>query len=119
MVQEHQSRNVRSRAGQWLPGVVAWVLRAGRPMALWPGAVPPRVLRRLGLTRGRLSLADSRCRRCFQHGPRVVAVHGAGIADDDPGDGRTRSEEHTSELQSRRDLVCRLLLEKKKKKKST
>src|SRR5690349_24015696 len=27
-----------------------------------------------------------------------------------------RSEEHTSELQSRRDLVCRLLLEKKKKK---
>src|SRR5690349_24132443 len=29
-----------------------------------------------------------------------------------------RSEEHTSELQSRRDLVCRLLLEKKKKKNS-
>src|SRR5437868_11507126 len=28
-----------------------------------------------------------------------------------------RSEEHTSELQSRFDLVCRLLLEKKKKKK--
>src|SRR5204862_8110681 len=28
---------------------------------------------------------------------------------------QTRSEEHTSELQSRRDLVCRLLLEKKKK----
>src|SRR5438874_6131970 len=27
----------------------------------------------------------------------------------------TRSEEHTSELQSRRDLVCRLLLEKKRK----
>src|SRR2546421_2581301 len=28
---------------------------------------------------------------------------------------RWRSEEHTSELQSRSDLVCRLLLEKKKK----
>src|SRR5699024_12693660 len=28
---------------------------------------------------------------------------------------QTRSEEHTSELQSRFDLVCRLLLEKKKK----
>src|SRR5438874_5892346 len=27
---------------------------------------------------------------------------------------KDRSEEHTSELQSRRDLVCRLLLEKKK-----
>src|SRR3712207_7309129 len=30
--------------------------------------------------------------------------------------GRVRSEEHTSELQSRQYLVCRLLLEKKKKK---
>src|SRR5690349_23089064 len=39
-------------------------------------------------------------------GARRVARAGA-----DP-----RSEEHTSELQSRRDLVCRLLLEKKKKK---
>src|SRR5204862_7348706 len=38
--------------------------------------------------------------------------HGGGIRD-----FRRRSEEHTSELQSRRDLVCRLLLEKKKKKK--
>src|SRR5205814_8862972 len=34
-----------------------------------------------------------------------------------PG-GRHRSEEHTSELQSLRHLVCRLLLEKKKKKKN-
>src|SRR5438132_6000625 len=31
----------------------------------------------------------------------------------------TRSEEHTSELQSHSDLVCRLLLEKKKKTKKT
>src|SRR5690606_41783763 len=31
------------------------------------------------------------------------------------GAGSTRSEEHTSELQSRENLVCRLLLEKKKK----
>src|SRR2546422_5496315 len=31
------------------------------------------------------------------------------------GSGRRRSEEHTSELQSRLHLVCRLLLEKKKK----
>src|SRR5438034_7384053 len=31
----------------------------------------------------------------------------------------TRSEEHTSELQSHSDLVCRLLLEKKKKKQPT
>src|SRR5690606_41911846 len=32
------------------------------------------------------------------------------------GTGSCRSEEHTSELQSRENLVCRLLLEKKKKK---
>src|SRR2546422_3798303 len=32
---------------------------------------------------------------------------------------QVRSEEHTSELQSRLHLVCRLLLEKKKKKKTT
>src|SRR5258708_27248886 len=31
-----------------------------------------------------------------------------------PGNGRNRSEEHTSELQSPDHLVCRLLLEKKK-----
>src|SRR3712207_7754090 len=34
-----------------------------------------------------------------------------------PSHAMTRSEEHTSELQSRQYLVCRLLLEKKKKKK--
>src|SRR5690349_23630620 len=38
----------------------------------------------------------------------VVLVRRVRLAED-------RSEEHTSELQSRRDLVCRLLLEKKKK----
>src|SRR5207302_9394392 len=34
---------------------------------------------------------------------------------DEDGDLGLRSEEHTSELQSRENLVCRLLLEKKKK----
>src|SRR2546427_5169600 len=33
-----------------------------------------------------------------------------------PGTGPNRSEEHTSELQSQSNLVCRLLLEKKKNK---
>src|SRR5258707_4322824 len=35
------------------------------------------------------------------------------------GPAKPRSEEHTSELQSRQYLVCRLLLEKKKKQKYT
>src|SRR5690349_24816735 len=42
----------------------------------------------------------------------IVDTERRGVPNDVPG----RSEEHTSELQSRRDLVCRLLLEKKKKK---
>src|SRR2546427_7321475 len=36
-----------------------------------------------------------------------------------PAASRLRSEEHTSELQSQSNLVCRLLLEKKKKKNNT
>src|SRR5438034_3333488 len=43
---------------------------------------------------------------------------GQGIGGEDELDG-SRSEEHTSELQSHSDLVCRLLLEKKKKKTSS
>src|SRR3712207_7912829 len=39
--------------------------------------------------------------------------------DDPPERDRRRSEEHTSELQSRQYLVCRLLLEKKKKEHKT
>src|SRR5690606_41117238 len=43
--------------------------------------------------------------------PRPARVGIVGL-----GGGSQRSEEHTSELQSRENLVCRLLLEKKKKK---
>src|SRR3712207_8991659 len=46
---------------------------------------------------------------------RVVADRAArDQVDPDPLHGEGRSEEHTSELQSRQYLVCRLLLEKKK-----
>src|SRR5450432_4273969 len=43
-----------------------------------------------------------------------AGIAGVGAELDAQAD-RRRSEEHTSELQSRSDLVCRLLLEKKKK----
>src|SRR2546429_7137614 len=43
--------------------------------------------------------------------------HSSMVSDDRAGQ-RARSEEHTSELQSRLHLVCRLLLEKKKHKQS-
>src|SRR3712207_8586005 len=52
----------------------------------------------------------------FQDHPGIEGGDGgAGVADE----GLQRSEEHTSELQSRQYLVCRLLLEKKKKNNST
>src|SRR3712207_8222750 len=57
-----------------------------------------------------------------QHLRSVHAHEGVGVdvgQRDRPGDEHppqpARSEEHTSELQSRQYLVCRLLLEKKKK----
>src|SRR2546426_5326459 len=46
-------------------------------------------------------------RTLFEDGVRTVAIAA--------GQGAVRSEEHTSELQSPCNLVCRLLLEKKKK----
>src|SRR5437667_3332026 len=42
--------------------------------------------------------------------------YGCTAVDGETAGGPVRSEEHTSELQSHHDLVCRLLLEKKKKK---
>src|SRR5438034_6668188 len=57
--------------------------------------------------RGDLPRAHARARRRRRRGPGRPAalLH----------DGTGRSEEHTSELQSHSDLVCRLLLEKKNK----
>src|SRR3989449_10061984 len=72
-----------------------------------------------------LSLHDalpisSRDARKLRVGASAVAVGGTPVPPPPPGRPaaiislRVRSEEHTSELQSRLHLVCRLLLEKKK-----
>src|SRR5699024_12299238 len=65
------------------------------------GSTPPRPRPR---GRGRASCSAPRSARCWPRTPsrprRTTAPS-------------TRSEEHTSELQSRFDIVCRLLLEKK------
>src|SRR2546430_10479871 len=50
--------------------------------------------------------------RLLRPDSQAVPEGGEGVAD--RGGGRQRSEEHTSELQSQSNLVCRLLLEKKK-----
>src|SRR2546422_5119746 len=49
-------------------------------------------------------------------GDTVEPADHLGVLNGVPGIAGFRSEEHTSELQSRLHLVCRLLLEKKKKK---
>src|SRR3712207_7949292 len=54
-----------------------------------------------GEPRGRAQVPAAACMK------PIVLLHGWGMSS-------TRSEEHTSELQSRQYLVCRLLLEKKK-----
>src|SRR6266496_6655897 len=54
-----------------------------------------------------LPICDAECDSCREN--HRADVHHA----------HRRSEEHTSELQSRRDLVCRLLLEKKQKQNKT
>src|SRR3712207_8859698 len=51
------------------------------------------------------------------HGDEVDAGHALGQQPAAQLRGHLRSEEHTSELQSRQYLVCRLLLEKKKQNK--
>src|SRR5260370_26266173 len=46
---------------------------------------------------------------------QVARITAGGNLEQPPWCGTSRSEEHTSELQSHLNLVCRLLLEKKKK----
>src|SRR2546427_5441101 len=56
---------------------------------------------------------DTRHALAIGHGPVLQASFGGQVL---RGMRYIRSEEHTSELQSQSNLVCRLLLEKKKKK---
>src|SRR3712207_7637111 len=73
------------------------------PISVWPRSPSPVAAMKLrtALTRRRNRLTRT---RCAARPP--TSRSGASI--------RRRSEEHTSELQSRQYLVCRLLLEKKK-----
>src|SRR3712207_8430642 len=64
--------------------------------------------------------ARRKSRRFCRHAARRIGAPGEDAGDDRAHRGlevraRPRSEEHTSELQSRQYLVCRLLLEKKTK----
>src|SRR2546428_9398101 len=70
-----------------------------------------RIQRFFDRSRQAMHLVDEQDITLLQRGEDGGEV--AGVAQDGP-----RSEEHTSELQSRSDLVCRLLLEKKKRHRS-
>src|SRR5437762_10377525 len=63
----------------------------------------PRLRKEAAIGSGRMALDRGRTQRRFWRSPRPQRNH------------QERSEEHTSELQSPMYLVCRLLLEKKKK----
>src|SRR5438034_8495067 len=87
----------------------SWVQHApGRPLGRlrWPLTEPRLHETRLALSRRTESPYISAGSRGEQECPALAAGHAA----------MYRSEEHTSELQSHSDLVCRLLLEKKNKK---
>src|SRR3712207_7133050 len=63
-----------------------------------------------------LSLHDALPIYCGSAGQQPLMHRVLPVGDDRLAVGVCRSEEHTSELQSRQYLVCRLLLEKKKNK---
>src|SRR5947209_15640021 len=63
---------------------------------------------------GQLGCRSRRKRREISTEPALRRHYFAGIVDSEGGGMKPRSEEHTSELQSRQYLVCRLLLEKNK-----
>src|SRR2546421_2015940 len=66
--------------------------------------------------RSKASRADAKSRLIFDNSPSCCNdKRSRGNASSTRRMSLQRSEEHTSELQSRSDLVCRLLLEKKKK----
>src|SRR2546422_4386280 len=58
---------------------------------------------------------DAKAKELRRWGDRVITLGKQGTLHARRRAGALRSEEHTSELQSRLHLVCRLLLEKKKK----
>src|SRR2546427_5385192 len=71
----------------------------------------------VGVARGHQHLAQARGIDACGEG--IERNHVRALGEDRHAiDDESRSEEHTSELQSQSNLVCRLLLEKKKKKKN-
>src|SRR2546425_6574773 len=113
----HSSRPLPAVAGAavcfWGHGLGRAHLHLSDPGNLFSAAAQPY---------GTLSFVHARCSHLWLfRRARVGVFAGAGSATSTDGGAAPaqRSEEHTSELQSLAYLVCRLLLEKKKKQKTT
>src|SRR5690606_41476097 len=71
--------------------------------------------RRAIVSGGARGIDEAAMRGAITHGGRAIGILADGLEKAAlKAHYRERSEEHTSELQSRENLVCRLLLEKKK-----
>src|SRR3712207_8060676 len=71
------------------------------------------LFRSLPIDRAGANLVFQLISRRYEKGPMILTSNQSFGAGGDVFGDRVRSEEHTSELQSRQYLVCRLLLEKK------
>src|SRR5687768_17999675 len=86
---------------------------------LFPYTTLFRSVRRAGVAHRTVWPRVSRARASRKNKDALDAPRKGGSGESGPRERLERSEEHTSELQSRLHLVCRLLLEKKKKKYKT
>src|SRR5690606_42027096 len=102
-------RSAGSDRGALLPCLATLHTTQERPRAQAQGQSCLQFLRVTLRPSSRTRAPGSRRSPCRRPGSRHPPLQAYGSAD------RPRSEEHTSELQSRENLVCRLLLEKKKK----
>src|SRR5216683_2080383 len=113
-----------TRAAKWPSrGVSSWTT-TWRPISSAPAAVAALAAAAAGADEiGLQVVVQDETPRLGHFAALVIALDAEHVSylplahEQEPALSRTaRSEEHTSELQSRSDLVCRLLLEKKKKK---
>src|SRR5690625_5821511 len=105
---------------RWAPLILLGLLTACSHTPQWPAddrcaqAMAPSGLLQVRSDRGRHNLVVHR--EPNAEGITYVALDAIGAPQFTASQTSARSEEHTSELQSRGHLVCRLLLEKKKTK---
>src|SRR2546428_13995450 len=111
------SRLVKSRrapSARSISGITFWTCSAARVARSSSGRPEPAGGRRSGLGMGAFTLSG---RSTWSAPPKGDPEQDEEKCQQQSQAEQDRSEEHTSELQSRSALVCRLLLEKKKNKK--